>query len=271
MAGRVGLGDWFLNAAVALGVPAFAQVGTAAVLATPLFLAATLGFRIVGLPAFWSCLRHPSRHEPVLRVLAWTIVMAYVTSTFIVSVPYHETVQIHQLALFLMAVFTSQAIMAVKYPKARIAVAIAVIALAVPSTWQYVNRKWHSEDRGPMAVASPGEQSAAVFLRDTDPTRTILLHDRPNEPSLLGILAERRGVLAWASYVRGGDERKGDVETFFAAPDAAKATEILHKYHPTHVVEYIDRDHINPRVREQLQVASRDGNVVVYHVPEQLQ
>ncbi len=274
MAGRVGLRDWFLNAAVALGVPAFAQVGTAAVLATPLFLAATLGFRIVGLPAFWSCLRHPSRHEPVLRVLAWTIVMAYVTSTFIVSVPYHETVQIHQLALFLMAVFTSQAVMAVRHPKARIAAAVAVIALAVPSTWQYVNRKWHNEERPPMAVASPGEQSAAMFLRDvdhSDPERTVLLHDRPNDPSLLGILSERREVLGWASYVRGSDERKGDVETFFAAPDAAKATEILHKYHPTHVVEYLDRDHINPQVREQLEVASRDGNVVLYRVPGQLQ
>jgi hypothetical protein len=207
-------------------------------------------------------------------VLAWTIVTAYITSTFIVLVPYHKTVQIHQLALFLMAVFTSQAVMAVRHPTARIAAAVAVIALAVPSTWQYVNRKWHNGERPPMAVASPGEQSAATFLRDvdrSDPERTILLHDRPNDPSLLGILSERRGVLAWAPYVRGSDERKAGVETFFAAADAAKATELLHKYHPTHVVEHLDRDHINPQVREQLQVASRDGNGVLYRVPEQLQ
>ena len=196
---------------------------------------------------------------------------ALLTSTFIVSVPYHETVQIHQLALFLMAVFASQGVMAVRNPRARVAAAIIAIALAVPSTWQYLHRKWNDGERPPMAVASQGEQAVATLLRGADPEHTVLLHDRPNDPTLVGILSERRSVLAWAGYVRGSDERRGDVEAFFASPDAARATEILHKYHATHVVEYLDRDHINPQVRDQLQLASRDGNVALYRVPEQLQ
>ena len=271
MAGRVGLLYSFLGPAGTLGFRGAAQSGAAGVLATPLFLASTLGFRMIGLLAFWSCLRHPSRHEPIWRVLAWTIVILWLTSTFIVSVPYHETVQVHQLALFLMAIFASQGVMDLRHPRARVAAAIIALAFAVPSTVQYLHRKWDDPSRPPMAVTEPGEQSVAALLRDTDPERTILLHDRPNDPTLLGILSERRSVLAWAGYVRGHEERQGDVEAFFASPDTARASDILRKYHPTHVVEYLDRDHINPQVRDQLQLVLRKGNVALYRVPETLQ
>jgi hypothetical protein len=239
-------------------------------LATPIFLAGTLGSRAIGLPPFWRALWRRDAQEPVLGVLAWAIVVAYLESTFIVSVPAHETGQIHQLALFLMAVFAAQGIMAFRAPRVRVIAAVVVVALALPSTLQYVHRKWLNGTRPPLVVASKGDDAAAIFLRDANPERTFLLHDRPNDPTLLGIISERRSVLSWAGYVRGSDERRADLETFFAAPDAATAASILKKYRPTHVVEYIDRDHINPQVRDQLELAFRKQNVAIYRVPETL-
>ena len=104
--GRTGFRDVLVNAAGAFGLSGAAQEGLAGVLATPLFLVGTIGFRFIGLPSFWRSLWNRGRPEPVLSVLAWSIVAAS-ASTFMVSVPSHETVQIHQLALFLMAVFAS--------------------------------------------------------------------------------------------------------------------------------------------------------------------
>lgn len=268
MAARTGFRDVFVNAAGAFGLSGAAQEGLAGVLATPLFLVGTIGFRVIGLPSFWRSLWNRGRPEPVLSVLAWSIVAAYLASTFIVSVPYHETVQIHQLALFLMAVFAAQGVMAVRNPRTRVVTALVVTALAVPSTLQYVQRKWQDATRPPLALASTDDVAAAGFLRDSDPDRTVLLHDRPNDPTLLGILAERRSVLSWAGYVRGSGERRADVEAFFASPDAATATAILKKYRPTYVVEYLDRDKINPQVRDQLELKFRKRNVAIYRVRE---
>jgi hypothetical protein len=269
MAERVGLRDWFVGGAAALGLTGFMQTGAAGVLAAPLFLVGTLGFRLIGVPVLWKCLRHPTQHDAAWRVLAWSVVAALVTSTFIVSIPYHETTQVHQLALFLMAIFAAKGVTSWRNQRTRFATAVIAIALAIPSTLQYLHRKWN--DREHLLVAtSRGEETIASFLRSTDPERTVVLHDRPNDPTILGILSERRSVLAWSGYVRGSEARLRDVDAFFASPDAAEAMEILRRYHPSHVVEYAGRDHINPTVRDRLQFVLQAHDVTLYRVPESL-
>jgi hypothetical protein len=267
MAERIGLREWFLERASALGLSGDGQVAIASLLAAPLFLAGSLGFRMAGLRELWRCLRRPGQHDPIWRVLAWTAVAALGASTVIASVPYHETTQIHQFALFVLVVFVGRRLGAWAPGGARTIATVLVIAVAVPCTLQYLHRKWNDRQR-PLVEASQAEVLLAAQLRRTDPERTILLHDRPNDPTLLGILAERRSVIAWAGYVRGGQPRRDDVEAFFRGADMPRALEILRAYGPTHVVEYTDRDRIDPGVLARLDLVVRQGNVAVYRVPQ---
>jgi hypothetical protein len=269
MMARIGLEDWFLSIAGRFGVTGPVQTGLAAVLAAPAFLAATLGFRLVGLSAFWQCLRRPRQHDPVWRLLAWMTVAALVASTLLVSVPYHENTQIHQFALFLLTLFAAKGLASWRNPRARVVATIVVVAIAIPSTLQYLHRKWYDHEH-PLAEITQAELTLASLLRGTDPNRTVVLHDRPNDPTLVGILAERRSVLAWAGYVRGGEDRRENVELFFSAPDEAKAAAILRAYRPTHVIEYAGRDRMNPEIRDRLEFVFRNRDVVLYRVPDRV-
>src|SRR4029453_14990113 len=220
-----------------LGLSGAAQTGAAAVLAIPVFLVGSLGFRLVGLPSLWRCLRHPSQHDPIWRLMAWTVIAAFLAATFVVSVPYHETTQIYQFALFLLIVFAGQSLGSLRKPRARFWAPPFGIALGGPSTLQYLHRKWNDRNH-PLAEASQGERTLAAYLGGTDPERTVILHDHPIDPALLGILSERRSVLSWAGYVRGNEPRRADVEAFFAAADSKRSLEILRSLRPTHIVEY---------------------------------
>ncbi len=140
-------------------------------------------------------------------------VAALAAATFLVSVPYHENTQIHQFALFLLTMFAARGLTSWRAPRPRFVATLVVVAVAIPSTIQYLHRKWHDHEH-PLAEISQAEMTLASLLRGTDPNRTVILHDRPNDPTLLGILAERRSVVAWAGYVRGNEARREDVESF---------------------------------------------------------
>ncbi len=269
MADRLGLREWFLARAGVLRLTGGAQAGLAAALALPLFLAGTLGSRIVGVAVFWRGIRGRAPDEPVWPLLAWTALAAFLASSFIVSVPYHESQQIHQFALFLFAPFAAQALDGWRKGRARPVAAVVVVALAVPGTLQYLHRKW-TDTAHVIARASPGEITTASVLRGTAPERTILLHDHPNDPSLVGILSERRSVLGWAGYVRGNQPRQDDIDRFFQSDDAATAFDVLRTYRPTHVLEYASRDRLADEVRDRLELVSRVGEVTLYRVPEPL-
>jgi hypothetical protein len=237
-------------------------------LAAPVFLVGSLGYRLAGLPALWRRLRRPAPDAAIWSVLAWTVVAAFAASTFIVSVPYHETTQIHQLDLFLLAIFTGHMLASVMRPRRRMLAVAVTLALAVPSTVHYIARKWNDRQH-PNASVSSQERSAAAYLRGTDPERTVLMHDLPDNPTLLGLLAERRSLLSWADYVRGSEARADDVRYFFTSarrsPD--KALAILQRNHPTHVIEYKDRDQIHPEVLSRLQLVFSDREIAIYLVP----
>ena len=268
MADRIGLRDWFLARAGAFGLAGSAQIGLGALLATPLFLVGTIGSRLVGWTPFWRALR-PSPDQPVWPLLAWTMVTAFLASSFIVSVPYHESQQIHQFALFLSALFAAEGLARWRHPRARLVATGLVVLLAIPGPVQYVHRKWTDVEHV-AARASRAEITAASVLHGTDPDRTIILHDRPNDPTLVGILSERRSVLAWAGYVRGNEPHQKDVDAFFGSGDAARALEVLRTYRPTHVIVYASRDRIAPDVLDRLEFVSRSGDVTIYRVPELL-
>jgi hypothetical protein len=151
----------------------------------------------------------------------------------------------------------------------RIVLTIIVLACSIPGTLQYVHRKW-VDRQNVTAEASRSEIALAGYLAATNPDRTSILHDRPNDPTLLGILAERRSVLSWAGYVRNSDPRRADVEAFFAGAASDTAMRILRKYRPTHVVDYEGRDRIDPIVLGELEFVFRDGSVTLYRVPQQL-
>jgi hypothetical protein len=269
MVDRLGLRDWFLARAGMFGFTGTAQTSAAALLALPLFLLGTIGPRVVGLPALWHCLRRPAEHDPLWRLLAWTLISAFVASSVIVSVPYHESQQIHQFALFVLALFAAKGLAHWTNRRIRIALTIIVLTCSIPGTLQYVHRKW-VDRQNVTAEASRSEIALAGYLAATNPDRTSILHDRPNDPTLLGILAERRSVLSWAGYVRNSDPRRADVEAFFAGAAPDTAMRILRKYRPTHVVDYEGRDRIDPIVLGELEFVLRNGNVTLYRVPPQL-
>jgi hypothetical protein len=268
MAERVGLRDWFLEAAASLGLSGATQLGAASMMAAPLFLVASFGYRLVGLRALWGSLR--GRSEAFIwRVLAWTVIAALGASTVIVSVPYHEITQVHQFVLFCMTMFVGKSLASWVDDRKRMAVIVLVVALAVPCTIVFLHRKWTDGGR-PLVSASAGEIRVAAILAGTDPAGTALLHDRPDKAFLIGILAARRSVVSWAPYVRGSEQRRHDAETFFVSPDLETAREILRRYRPTHVIEHENRDHLNADVRGQLEFVSRNDGVVLYRVPEAL-
>ena len=86
-------------------------------------------------------------------------------------------------------------------------------------------------------------------------------------PGLVGILAERRSVLAWAGYVRGNEARQADVECL-------RRTEAK-GYRPARLsahamIEYVGRDRMNPDVRDRLELVFRNRDVALYRVPDGL-
>ena len=86
----------------------------------------------------------------------------------------------------------------------------------------------------------------------------------------MSILAERRSVLAWGSYVRGSEERQRDVDRFFSSARTtdAQALAVLEKYRPTHVLVYPEIDQVHPAVVGWLRPIFESPTVVLYEVPD---
>lgn len=271
MVGRLGLDGWFRDAAAALGGRSDVLGGVAGLLAWPVFLVGSLGYRLVGTRHLWSTLRFPGRHEPIWRLLGWTVMAALFLPAFVVSVPYHETTQIHQFALFLLAIFVGRTLAAWRPSGVRAVATVLVVAAAIPSTVHYLHRKWNDVEH-PLMDISREELQLVPALTRTDPETTVLLHNRPTRASLVNILSERRSVLAWGEYVRGSDSRAEDIDAFFASADrpVEHGLEILRRYRPTHVLEYIGRDRIHEDVTRRLLPISRNAVVALYAVPEEL-
>ena len=239
--------------------------------ATALFFAGGLGVRWLGLPGVWRAIR---RREPLDKtawsVAGWCCAVGILLPFALVTDPYVDTLQFYQAGLYLLWIFTAAALLRIRTPALRLAAIVLAIAVSLPTTIHFLHTKWTDDRRDPRVRISRGEASIANRLRTTDPERTVILHDRPESPSLIAILAERRVVLGWGHpyYAVGSGGRLNDVNYFFGSADGdpAAALDVLRRYHVTHVI-VTDRDRVHPAVLERLTPLSRFPDVTLYEVP----
>src|SRR5207244_636064 len=123
------------------------------------------------------------------RLLAWGVVSGIGIPFVLTTDPYVDTLQFYLTGLYLLWIFT--AVVLVAWARTRpLAGAIAIaaaIALSLPSSLHYLDRKLTDRQRAPRVGLSRSEVAIANYLRSTDPERTVILHDRPLTPSLTAI------------------------------------------------------------------------------------
>src|SRR5439155_20235447 len=101
----------------------------------------------------------------------------------------------------------------------RTALVAFAIAAAIPSSMHYLIEKHGDGPNHPLVHLSPSELAVAAYLHTQDPESTVILHDRPLDPSLFVITSERRSVLSWAAYVTGSEVRRREVDRCFRSAD----------------------------------------------------
>jgi hypothetical protein len=175
--------------------------------------------------------------------------------------------------LYILWIFTATSLarLAARRPRAGTIAIVVALALAFPSSGHYLAWKWTEQQRPPRVMLSRSEVAIARYLRFFDPTSTVVLHDRPNSPSLTAIVAARRIVLGWdVRYSAvGGEERLEDVNRFYSSADfdAQAALEVLRRYYVTHVIVRIPQDRVHPDVLGRLKPILTFPDAVLYEVP----
>jgi hypothetical protein len=242
--------------------------------ATLLFLAGGLGVRLLGARPLWRAL-NASRSEAaaIWRLLAWIVIAGIAIPFVLVTEPYNDTLQFYQTGLYVAWLFTAVALTDISRRGRFIGAAAIAVALlcALPSSIHYLARRWTDGTRPALAGLTTPEIQMAGYLRTLDPERTVVLNDRPLEPSLLTVLSERRVVLAWGRYAVGSNERLREVEAFYrSSRDLSALMDVLRKYNVTHVVVHRDVDRVHPDVIARLKPLMGSDVVQLYEVPEAL-
>jgi hypothetical protein len=179
--------------------------------------------------------------------------------------------------LYVMWIFAASALVTFAARHRRIAVVALplAIALTLPSSLHYLERRWTDRERPPRVDLSGAEMKIADYLRNkTDPETTVILHGRPLSPSLTTIVSERRIVLGWdVTYSAvGGRDRLLDVNRFYASADgnAEAAFDTLGRYGVTHVIVR-DEDRVHPDVLTRLHLVMQLPGAALYTVPSTTQ
>jgi len=262
---RLEIWDPFLTWLGAWGVPEGWQPALGGALAFPVFFVGALGPLLVALPGLWRALRYP-QPDPMWRMLAWSVVGAIVAPVIVASTPYHETMQIHQFAIYLLPAFVGRALVGLTRPWVRAGVIVAVFVVSWPSMGHFVYRKWTDTNR-PFASVSADEAALASVLRRLDPDGTRVLHRDPSQPNLVMILGERRSVLSWSRYERNVTAERLLIEAFFGAGTTGdQARDTLAQFTPTHVIEYRGRDDIPEAVMPRLRLVFESREVRLWAV-----
>jgi hypothetical protein len=265
-----------VNAMAARLIPIeFLRTPLILLMATVVFLLVGTGIRWLGAPGAWRAVRgQVDQNAAPWRLLGWCVIAGLGIPFVLTTQPYVDTINFYLTGLYVMWIFTAAAL--VRFAQTRGTAGVVAAALAVaailPSSLHFLARKWNDAGRPPRAMLSQGEANVANYLKaSTDPETTVLLHDRPLAPSLMTILAERRIVLGWdVRYSAvGGEARLEDVNYFYASADgdAARALEILRRYHVTHVLVRRDGNRVHPSVIDRLNVLMKSGDVTLYGVP----
>jgi hypothetical protein len=271
---KLGLADAFASAADRwVPFPALRTPLVLLVAAVPFFLVGT-GIRWMGAPGAWRAIRgrHDQDRDP-WRLLGWGAVSGFAIPLVIATDPYIDTLNFYMTGLYFLWIFTAVAMVDLVRRKGRTGLVIValLIAAAMPSSLHYLERRWHDDVRPPRAGLSRAEVSVADYLKTTDPERTVILHDRPLEPSVLAIVSERRVVLGWdVKYSAvGGEDRLRDVDAFYASAggDPAAAMAVLRRYSVTHVLVRKRMDRVHPEVLAALTPIFNFPDVALYRVP----
>jgi hypothetical protein len=244
-------------------------------LATVVFFAVGIGVRWLGVPRIWRAIRAPGGGDAAgWRLLAWTVVSGIAVPCILTTDPYVDTLQFYLAGLYVMWIFAAAALVGFagkNPPLGAVAVAAAIVA-SFPSSGHYLARKWTDRERPPRVSLTRGELAIAEFLRNSDPERTVVLHDRPLTPSLTTIVAARRIVLGWdVRYSAvGGEERLRDVNRFYSSADRDPqvALDVLRKYQVTHVIVRTPDDRVNPLALSRLKLVLEQPGVALYEVPQ---
>ncbi|HWB15409.1 MAG TPA: hypothetical protein VG538_03300 [Vicinamibacterales bacterium] len=235
--------------------------------ATVLFLAGGLGVRWLGVPGVIRAAAGRAATPSVWILMAWTVLAGVLVPFVLVTEPYQDSLQFYQAGLYVLWIFTAVAVFERTRPSRRAMVVVLVVLLAAPSSIHYLIEKSHDGPNHPLIRMTGSELLAAAYLRELPVDSTVILHDRPQDPSGLAIVSERRVVLAWSRYVTGSDERRDDVDWFFHSadePDPSRAFAILQRYHVTYVVDHTDRDRLHPAVLAALQPVMQMPGLVLY-------
>jgi hypothetical protein len=266
---KLGISNW-MSAFVDRWTPGVLHTPVLLMVATGLFLAGGLAIRWFGMPGVWRAIRNcPDRSGAAWRLLAWTTVAGLLVPFVLVTEPYQDTLQFYQTGLYLLWIFTGVAL--ASFAARRGVLGAIIVALSVlvvmPSSVHYLARKWADARRPPLGVLDRGEAEIARYLQQTDPHQTVVLVDRPLDPSLLNIVSARRVVLAWGhpNYAPGSHARARDVHAFYssAGADPAPAFETLRRHSVTHVVVR-DPSRVHPEVLASLQPVLRVRGVALY-------
>jgi len=240
------------------------------VAATLLFFAGGIGVRWIGVPPLWTALRgRMPENTMTWRILGWTTLCGIAIPFVLVTEPYNDTLQFYQTGLYVLWLFTAAGLSKLVGGSRTRGAAAIVLALAasLPSSVHYLNRRWTDADRPALVGLTRIEMDMASYLRGRDPDTTVVLNDRPLEPSLMAVLSERRTVLAWGRYAVGSNERQREVDAFYGSTrEIPRLMDILSKHHVTHVVVHTNRDRVNPQVLDQLKLVMGDGVVNLYEV-----
>jgi len=202
-------------------------------------------------------------------LIAWVVVAGIAIPFVLVTEPYNDTLQFYQVGLYPLWIFVAATLIALAGKDRTLgSVAIAAaIAVSLPSSVHYLSRKWHDNARPALAALTKTEIDIANYLRTRDPDTTVVLNNRPLEPSPLTVLSERRVVLAWGRYAVGSGERLREVEAFFGGSRTVENTlAILRKHRVTHVIVHTGRDRVPPDVIAMLKPVMGDDEVKLYEV-----
>jgi hypothetical protein len=226
--------------------------------------------RWLGIPALCRAARARAPEDSAMwRLLGWTAVAGIAIPFVLVTEPYNDTLQFYQTGLYVLWVFVAVTLSQIASRNRTVGTAVIVVALAasLPSSIHYLHRRWTDDRRSPLVGLTRVEVEMAAYLRTQDPERTVVLNDRPLEPSLLTVLSERRTVLAWGRYAVGSNERLREVEAFYGSTRAVpNLLDVLRRHHVTHVVVHSDRDRVHPEVLAMLKPVMGDERVRLYEV-----
>jgi hypothetical protein len=246
------------------------------VVAVVLFLLGGLAFRLFGGRSLWraAMARTTPPAPAVWTAMGWIVIVACLLPFVVTVLPPPNGVQPYVAGLLFAWIFAVDGWIGRLggAPVWRwLGLLIAFVISAVPLC-HYAAQAVTRQAGEPWVASSSDDRIVADALNRLDPEKVVVLHDNPEEPSLISIMAQRRVVVAWLDTVGWADRTESDaraseVDAFFTGHlGASEGRAMLRRYHVTHVVEHLERDHIDQDLLAVLVPIVRTPGARLYEV-----